>query len=93
MKSLGWSLLLGLSLFGGTGPLPESGSLSAVEEQEELQRESERGFRNQKRTAPAPPSSPTPIGLAPARARSLAPDPAPRLGLWISRTHQRSPTV
>jgi len=92
MRSFAWTWIVALSLFGGGSPAPECGSLVEVEEQEAL-RNPERETRIRRKTVPAPAVVPPLPIPAPAAAWLLPPAPAPDVGLWISRTHERSPTA
>ena len=91
MRRIGWGWLLCLALSPNPGLLPES-AVQAVEELEEsdrhADREAARSLRRKtvRRTFAAPSIS--------ARPRPIAPESLPEpVGLWISRTHQRSPTA
>lgn len=90
MKRFAWGWLLCLTLAPVPGALPEASSWT--EEAEESERHVERGTtaKLRKRIVRRPAVSPAP---RPPRGVVAVVDLAPEpLALWISRTHQRSPT-
>ena len=88
MGSFTCAWILALSLLGGWAPAPECGSPVEVEEQEQVHHP-ERDPRVRKKAVPAPillPLLPTPAWL-------LLPATPSDVALWISRSHERSPTA
>ncbi len=92
MRSFAWSWIFALSLLGGGAPLPESGPLIGVEEQEAL-RAPERETRLRRKILPAPAVVPPVAPPSPVRTWARLPAGAPDVGVWISRRHERSPTA
>jgi hypothetical protein len=92
MRSFAWTWIVALSLFGVGAPAPECGASAEVEELEAL-RGPERESLVRKKTPPAPSIAPTPAPAASVPAWRLVSTPAPAIGVWIARTHQRSPTA
>ena len=91
MGSFTWTWILALFLVGGWAPAPECGSPEEVQEEEQL-RHPERDSRLRKKAVPAPAPVPRIPAPAPARARLLPATPSD-VALWISRSHERSPTA